>query len=269
MLRRQSLTILTSQPLSRHSVVQILPTWPSKSAPIYHAIFQRVWLPNGSLATAWCKFCRVQLKSAPTPPQPLTIYFPTALVPQRGANFADLTFQKCSYHAVFQRVWLPNGSLAWYKFCGLRLQKVVRPCQFLAILVSKPLFRPSVATSWAAGLSRPPVFGSCLCKPTAATQLWTNVEFRAIPTRQNDRVSHVCAVSFLRDHIFCWRIFGDNALYSRKLDSYISIVLSDVNLSDVGYVYLSLPACLVYLPFVSPLLKSIYIYIYINWWSGP
>ena len=165
------------------------------------------------------------------------------------------------HHAIFQRVWLPNGSLAWYKFCGLRLQKVVRPCQFLAILVSKLLFRPSVATSWAAGLSRPPVFGSCLCKPTAATQLWTNVAFRAIPTRQNDRVSHVCAVSFLRDHIFCWRIFRGNALYSRKLDSYISIVLSDVNLSDVGYVCLSLPACLVYLPFVSPLLKSMFCYI--------
>ena len=39
---------------------------------------------------------------------------------------------------------------------------------------------------------------------TAATQLYGQTwQFRAIPTRQNDRVSHVCAASPLRDHIFC------------------------------------------------------------------
>ena len=96
---------------------------------------------------------------------------------------------------------------------------------------------------------------------TAAAQLRTNVVFRAIPTGQNDRVSHVCTVSPLRDHIF---LDGFSAatlsIYSRKLDSYISSLraLYNVNLSDVGYVCFCLPACLVYLAFVSPFLKLDY-----------
>ena len=260
----QSLTILTSQPLSRHNVVQILPTWPSKSAPIMPSFnefdFQMALSPqpgaNLAGSTKKCSGAAAVFND---------FDFPTALAPQRGANFADLTFQKCSHHAIFQRVWLPNGLLAtaWCKFCGCDFKKSSDHASFWRFWFPNPLFRPIVATSWAAHPSRPPVFGSGLCKPTAATQLWINVAFRAIPTRQNDRVSHVCAVSSLRDHIFCWRIFGGNAQYSRKLDSYISIrpyisflsVLYDVNLSDVGYVCLWLPACLVYLPFVSPLLK--------------
>ena len=72
--------------------------------------------------------------------------FPTALAPQRGANFADLTFQKCSHHAIFQRVWLPNGSLAlaWCKFCGAQLKSAPTPPQSLTILLPNR----SRATAW-------------------------------------------------------------------------------------------------------------------------
>ena len=161
-------------------------------------------LPSCHLSTSLTSK-RAQLKSAPTPPQSLTI-----LLPNR------------------------SRATAWCKFCRPDLPKVLPSCHFSTSLTSKrpsrhslvQILRPatsksrptmpvfgdfgskllfwfSAATSWAADPSRPPVFGSCLCKPTAATQLWTNVAFRAIPTRQNDRVSHVCAVSFLRDRVFC------------------------------------------------------------------
>ena len=78
MLRRQSLTILTSQPLSCHSVVQILPTWPSKSAPIMPSFNE--------------------------------FDFQTALSP--GANFAACDFKKSFDHASFWRFWFPNRSFA-------------------------------------------------------------------------------------------------------------------------------------------------------------
>ena len=93
----------------------------------------RFWLRNRSRATAWCKFCGAQLpkvlrthgaltilawkslsragmaqilrrptsKSAPNPPSFIDFDFETALAPQRGANFAKLSFQKCSEPTVF------------------------------------------------------------------------------------------------------------------------------------------------------------------------
>ena len=100
-----------------------------------------------SWLTAWLtNWLTAQLKSAPTPPVFNDFDFPTALAPQRGANFADLTFQKCSHHAIFQRVWLPNGSLAtaWCKFCGAPLKGVPTPPQSLTILLPNR-FR---ATAW-------------------------------------------------------------------------------------------------------------------------
>ena len=182
-------TSLTSKRLSRHSLVQIL-QGSIKKCPDAATVF------NDFTSQPLSCHSMVQIlptwpsKSAPIMPSFNEFDFQTARSPQPGANLAACDFKKPSDHASFWRFVFPNYSFA---------------------------------PSWAAGLSRPPVFGSCLCKPAAATQLWTNVAFRSVPTRQNDRVSHVCAVSSLRDHIFCWRIFGGNALYSRKLDSYISI----------------------------------------------
>ena len=81
-----ALTVLTSKSLSRHSVVQILRILTSKSRP--------------------------------TMPVFSGFDFRMALAPQRGANFANLNFQKCSGHASFQRLWLRNRSRAqaWCKF---------------------------------------------------------------------------------------------------------------------------------------------------------
>ena len=54
-----------------------------------------------SWLTAWLTtWLTAQLKSAPPPPVFNDFDFPTALAPQRGANFVDLTFQKCSHHAI-------------------------------------------------------------------------------------------------------------------------------------------------------------------------
>ena len=169
--------------------------------------------------------------------------FQTALSPQPGANFAACDFKKSSDHASFWRFWFPNRSF------GLARRHLGQP-----ILRARPFLGAAFASQ-----RQPHNYG----------QTVTNVTFRAIPTRQNDRVSHVCAVSFLRDRIFCWRIFGGNAQYSRKLDSYISIHFlfeSSIWCKSIGcrICSLSLPACLVYLPFVSPLLKlNVYIYTYI------
>ena len=92
--------------------------------------FQRFWLPNRSLAQAWCKFCEVQLpkvlrachaltiltskslsragvvqilsrstsKSAPGMPRFNDFDFRIALARRRGANFVEVNFQKCSRH---------------------------------------------------------------------------------------------------------------------------------------------------------------------------
>ena len=148
--------------------------------------------------------------------------FQTALSP--GINFAACDFKKSSDHA---------------SFCDFGFQTALSPHG--GDILGSRSFAPS--RFWEL--------------PLQANGSHTTADKRGISSdsRQNDRVLHVCAVSFLCDHIFCWRIFGGNALYSRKLDSYISVVLSDVNLSDVGYVCLSLWVCLVYLPFVSPLLN--------------
>ena len=108
------LTILTSKSCWRASVVQILPTATSKSAP--------------------------------TPSVFNDFDFQIVLARRRGANFADFNFQKCSDHASFERFWLPNRcrAQAWCKFWRLQLPKVLRTCQFLTILTSESLSRAGV-----------------------------------------------------------------------------------------------------------------------------
>ena len=95
--------------------------------------FWRFWLPNRSRARAWCKFCETQLpkvvrtsqfltilaseslsragvvqilrsstsKSAPTMPVFNDFDFQIALARRRGANFVEISFQKCPDTASF------------------------------------------------------------------------------------------------------------------------------------------------------------------------
>ena len=62
--------------------------------------FERFWLPKRSGAMAWCKFYEAQLQQVPRRRHFLTILTSKSLsrhsVAQRGANFAELNFQKCS-----------------------------------------------------------------------------------------------------------------------------------------------------------------------------
>ena len=138
--RRQSLTILTSQPLSRHRVVQILPTWLPKVLPSCHlstsltskrlSRHSLVQILRGSTkkcsdaATVFNDFTSQPLsrhslvqilptwpsKSAPIMPSFNEFGFQTALSPQPGANFAACDFKKSSDHASFWRFWFPNRS---------------------------------------------------------------------------------------------------------------------------------------------------------------
>ena len=87
--RRQSLTILTSQPLSYHSVVKILPAWPSKRVPSCHLLTnlasKRLFRRN------LVQILRPAIsKSRPTMPIFGDFGFQTTLSPQCGANFADI-----------------------------------------------------------------------------------------------------------------------------------------------------------------------------------
>ena len=61
-----------------------------------------------------------------------------------------------------------SETLAWCKFCGVQLPKALRTCS--VVICFKNRFRATtwcknLATSWAAGLSHPPVFRSWLCEP--------------------------------------------------------------------------------------------------------
>ena len=75
--------------------------------------------------------------------------FRIALAPQRGANFGDLNFQKCSEHASFSRCWLPNRSraAAWCKF-DLNFKKRPDTASFLRFW-PESLSRQSVVQTWA------------------------------------------------------------------------------------------------------------------------
>ena len=112
----------------------------------------------------------------------------------------------CACHAksTCPRPWFCSGfgfqialAPAWCKFCGAQLQKVARHCQSFAILTSEPLSCHSVvqtlATSSAADPPRPPVFRSWLSEPAEPQNIKKN-------TRPN-LISHISAVSHLRDHI--------------------------------------------------------------------
>ena len=164
--------------------------------------FLRFWLPNRSRAQAWCKFCRLPLsylmlftiltseslsraggvrilatwtsKSAPNLSVFYDFDFQIVLARRRGANFLDFNFQKCSEPLSFLRFWLPNRSRAqaWCKF-----------------------FRSFGNRSSAPARSYDLTFLA-----SEATKLWTNTAFRALPTRQI-LMSHISAVSHLRDHI--------------------------------------------------------------------
>ena len=63
---------------------------------------------------------------------------------RRGANFAEVNFQKCSEYAAWCLFFFRGNrsrSEAWYKFCGAQFPKVLRAYQFLLILISKSFSR--------------------------------------------------------------------------------------------------------------------------------
>ena len=192
MLRNlQVLTILASKSLSCRSVVQILRSAASKSAPnlplftsltskslsrhsmaqILQVQFQKVLRTHGALTILTTKSLsragKVQIlqsstsTSAPNPRCFHDFDFHIALAPQRSANFGD-------------------------------------------ILGSEP--------------SAPPRFSELTLRAFEASKLWKNIAFRAIPTRQSF-MSRICAVK----HLCCSNIDAarpsGNFQYSPKSDS--------------------------------------------------
>ena len=157
--------------------------------------------------------------------------FQTALSPQPGANFAACDFKKSSDHASFWRFWFPNRSF------GLARRHLGQP-----ILRARPFLGAAFASQ-----RQPHNYG----------QTWHFAQFLPAKTTASHTfvLYRFCAIAFFVDGFSAATL----SIVASKILTfpYISClrVLYDVNLSDVGYVCLSLPACLVYLPFVSPLLK--------------
>ena len=116
----------------------------------------------------------------------------------QGHRFSD-----SDHHFAFseQKRGLCHGKM-------LILTKVLGTCQLWTILSSKSLSRHGVVYSkfWR-HLGQPilrtrPLFRSWLCEPgKPQNYICKNTAFRAIPTRRNDLISHICAVSHLRDHL--------------------------------------------------------------------
>ena len=160
--------VLPSKSLSRHSLVQILRGSPKKWSDA--ASLQRFCLPNRSRATAWCKFCRPDLPK---------------VLPSCHVS-TSLTSKRLSRHSLVQilRPATSKSRPTMPVFGDFGFQTAVLPRRGAnsADILGSRSFAP--ARFWGLPL-----------QATAAAQLWTNVAFRAIPTRQHDRVSHVCIFS--------------------------------------------------------------------------
>ena len=162
----QILPILTSESLSRHSVVQILQASTSKSAS--------------------------------TPPVFNDFDFRTDLPPQRGAYFGASTSKSAPT--------VPNRSraTAWCKFFGIQLQKIQKPSVFnnfdFRIALATAWCKFWLHLGYSTRSSAPARFSELTFRAGEATKLLQNTAFRGIPTRQS-LMSHIPAVSHPRNHI--------------------------------------------------------------------
>ena len=146
---------------------------------------------------------------------------------------STLNLKKWSETPVFQRFWLPNRARAraWCKCWRLQLPKVLRPCQFLTILTSKPLSRAGVvqilptstsksaptlsiltiltskslcsagvvqisAASWAVDPPQPPFLGAdFLSQRSHKTMEKHSISRNSYPP--NPHVTHLCCITYL------------------------------------------------------------------------
>ena len=133
-----------------------------------------------------------------------------------------LASKSLSRHSVVQilRIWTPTSRISqlltilasellschnWVQILLSRGARAFRKSKSLKAERFGRLIRHSVvqilATSWAADPPHLPAFRSWLSDPAKPQNYGKHTAFRAIPTRQNLLISHISAVSHLRDHI--------------------------------------------------------------------
>ena len=202
--------MLRRNPCACHAKSTLNPLWTSKSGP-------RPWCFND-------------------------FDFWIVLARRRGANFADVNFQKCSDHASSLRFWLPNRCRAQAKeapgpsvFNDSDFQIALAGCKFWQVQLPKVLPRPHVWTILTSkSLSRAGVVQILprLQQPILRTRPFLGVDFprqRSHKTMEkhnisrtsyppNPHVSHLCCITSARSHLLV-DIFSNNSQYSRKLDS--------------------------------------------------
>ena len=154
------------------------------------------------------------------------------LARRRGANFAELNFQKCSEHAACPKVLrtcqfltiMASESLSragLVQILRSSTSKSVRTCQFLTILTSKSLSCAGVvrilSTSWAADPSRHLAFRTYLCEPSKPRNYGKTQHFAQFLPAKISHVSHLCCKTSLLSNIDAARSTG-NFQYSRKLE---------------------------------------------------
>ena len=189
-----------------------------------------VFRQNHSRATAWCKFYGAQLPKARRTCQFFYDFnFQIALVPQRGANFTEPNFQKCSKPANFFTI-LTSKSLSRHSAVQILQSSISKSAptpSVLMISTSESLSRHSVvqilSASWAAGPPQLPFLEADF----ASLRSHKAMEKHSILPNSyppNSLISPICAVK----HLCCKTSMlsnidaarpGGNFQYSRKLDS--------------------------------------------------
>ena len=134
---RQFFKIFTCKCTFRHSGVQFLDIWTSKSGP-KHEVFCTFWLTNVRFATAACNFWTSELQKVLREREVFCTVFDLQMCvsPQRRAIFGHLNFKKCSETVSFLSFSLTNVRFATAacNFWTSGLQKVLRTWGVLYIL---------------------------------------------------------------------------------------------------------------------------------------
>ena len=102
-----------------------------------------------------------------------------------------------------------SETLAWCKFCGVQLPKELRTCSVVICFAFAPQHDAKLWRHLGQLVFRTrPFLGADLASRRSHKTIWKNTAFRALATRENLFISHISAVSHLRNHISLFTNLG-------------------------------------------------------------